>query len=79
MKKKSWREPLKNAINRIEKVIISGEIPHDLVDDALWDRILANATDEEKKGYKLDNRPALHCSSAKSLFFRFKHTSGSEV
>ena len=78
-KQKPWREPLKNAINRIEKLIISGEIPHDLVDDALWDRILANATDEEKKSYKLGNRPTLHCSSAKSLFFRLKHTSPSEA
>ena len=74
-KQKPWRDPLKNAINRIEKLIISGEIPHDLVDDALWDRILANATDEEKKGYKLGNRPTLHCSSAEPLLFRLKHTS----
>jgi len=73
-KQKPWRDPLKNAINRIEKLIISGEIPHD-ADDALWDRILANATDEEKKGYKLGNRPTLHCSSAEPLFFRLKHTS----
>ena len=78
-KQKLGREPLKNAINRIEKLIISGEIPHDLVDDALWDRILANATDEEKKSYKLGNRPTLHCSSAKSLFFRLKHTSPPEA
>ncbi len=34
---KRWREPLMTAINRIEKLVISGEIQHDFVDDALWD------------------------------------------
>ena len=59
-KQKPWREPLMNASNRIQKLIISGEIPDEFEDDALWDRILANATDEEKKGYKFVNRPPLH-------------------
>ena len=48
------------AISRIKKFVINDEIPDHLEDDALWDRILANATDEEKGGYKFFNRPPLH-------------------
>ena len=48
------------AISRIKKFGINDEIPDHLEDDALWDRILANATDEEKGGYKFFNRPPLH-------------------
>ena len=47
------------TILRIKKFVINSEITDHLKDDALWDRILANETDEEKKGYKFFNPPPL--------------------